>query len=255
MQDVLSRYAVLVPIKDCSATTAARVLCDRWVCSVDIPKVVQSDRGPHFTAAVFETVCRQLGVRQALSSPGHAKSNAQVERQNQLIDHVRCVCGRKPNDWPRALAAVQYAHNTAANATTGVSPYYLMYQRQPNRPEELMIPADPDEVQDTRRSQVQEMDTVFRLVKKRVKERQQKTASRRQPTPGAQFSVGDRVRLRLVPSQRRGLGTKLALYKSEPYMVIRRSNNTHWVKPVRGGRILQRHFEELERAPVQLLAH
>ena len=74
------------------AETAAMVLLERWVTVFDIPETVQSDRGLHFTGAVFREMCRAIGMRQALSSPNHAQLNGQVERQNQLIDNVRCVC-------------------------------------------------------------------------------------------------------------------------------------------------------------------
>ena len=62
IQDVFSRYCILVPTKDCRAETAARVFRERWVCQIGIPLIVQSDRGTHFTAVVFEETCRALGI-------------------------------------------------------------------------------------------------------------------------------------------------------------------------------------------------
>ncbi|XP_065182427.1 uncharacterized protein K02A2.6-like [Sycon ciliatum] len=75
IQDVLTRYAMLIPTVGCTAETAAVVLLERWVTVFDIPETVQSDRGSHFNGAVFREMCTAIGMRQALSSPNHAQSN------------------------------------------------------------------------------------------------------------------------------------------------------------------------------------
>ena len=38
-------------------------------------------------------------------------------------------------DWERYLPLVLYAYRTAKHASTGVSPFYLMFGRQPKLPE------------------------------------------------------------------------------------------------------------------------
>ena len=91
MQDVLTRYVKLVATMDNSAETAVRVLIDEWITQCDLPEVTGSDRGPHFTATVFETVCRELGIEHAKGSPEHPQSQGQVERQNQLLANIRAV--------------------------------------------------------------------------------------------------------------------------------------------------------------------
>ena len=50
IQDVLTRYAMLIPTVDCTASTAASMLLTRWVTVLDIPEVIQSDQGSHFTS-------------------------------------------------------------------------------------------------------------------------------------------------------------------------------------------------------------
>ena len=65
MQDVLTRYVKLVATSDNSAETAVRVLIDEWVTQFDLPEVIGSDQGPHFTAIVFETICKELGIEHA----------------------------------------------------------------------------------------------------------------------------------------------------------------------------------------------
>ena len=59
-QDIFSRYCILIPTRDCKAETAAQVFRESLVCQFGIPLIVQSDRGTHFTALVFQESCRPL---------------------------------------------------------------------------------------------------------------------------------------------------------------------------------------------------
>ena len=139
IQDVFSRYCILIPTRDCKAkTAAAQVFRERWVCQFGIPLMVQSDRGTHFTALVFQETCKALGIKHILSSSNHPQSQGQVERQNQLVDNIRCVIEEEPYSWTRAVAVVQFAHNTAVNATTGYTPHELLFGQASRRPETLL---------------------------------------------------------------------------------------------------------------------
>ena len=71
MQDILSRYLVMVPTHDATSETAYRVLFDRWVCLFGLPHSISSDRGPHFTSELFRAVCIKAGIEQQLGSPYH----------------------------------------------------------------------------------------------------------------------------------------------------------------------------------------
>ena len=72
IQYILTRYVKLVAILDNSAETAVQVHTDEWITEFNLPEVIGSDRGPHFTAIVFENICRELGIEHAHASPEHA---------------------------------------------------------------------------------------------------------------------------------------------------------------------------------------
>ena len=111
----------LVATSDNSAETAVRVLIDEWITKFDIPEVIGSDQGPHFTATVFEGTCKELGIEYARGSPEHP------QRQNQLFGNIMALCNRNPASWARAMCSVMLAHNTSVNKTTGMSPYELVF--------------------------------------------------------------------------------------------------------------------------------
>ena len=130
IQDVLSRFILLIPCQDATAETAASCLVDRWVCLFGAAKKLRSDRGTHFTADTFEEVCRLLGIKHKLGSPEHPESQGQVERQNQLLNHVRCLCENDIESWPEALFKVQCSHNASRNAATGMSPARMIWEER-----------------------------------------------------------------------------------------------------------------------------
>ena len=81
IQDVLSRFSLLIPTHDCGAGSAARIFRENWVCVFGVPKVLQSDRGSHFMSSVFKLVCRHLGFGM-LWPVQTILDCGQVERQN-----------------------------------------------------------------------------------------------------------------------------------------------------------------------------
>ncbi len=255
MQDVLTRYVKLVATSDNSAETAVRVLIDEWVTQFDLPEVIGSDQGPHFTAIVFETICKELGIEHARGSPEHAQSQGQGNRN--------------PASWPRAMHVVTFAHNTSVNKTTGVSPHELVFKQKARRPEAFLLPNDPESddewipetvpeaaIAGQTRSDAKRLDDVFKLVKRRISSEQNKRGQRTKTLMKRPYEIGERVRMRLTATARnkRG-GKKLADLKSQGYVVMERHDNTYKVRPEDNpnGRIKQRHYDELEPAPRQTL--
>ena len=101
--------------------------------------------------------------------------------------------------------------------------------------------------------EIQEVERVFTQVRKQINKAQEERCNRTGRTNSAGFPVGDSATFKLQPGQRT-LG-KLHAYKSAIYEVVSCSrNNSYRIKPYgRPGLILQRNFNELERAPHQVL--
>ena len=93
--------------------------------------VVQSDQGKHFASQVFEEMCKLNGMKHRMGSVGHAQSQGQVERQNQLLNQVKALCDNNLDSWPEAIIRVQHAHNTS------ISPHEVIFAQKPNIPENM----------------------------------------------------------------------------------------------------------------------
>ena len=148
------------------------------------------------------------------------------------------------------MVAVQYAHNTSSNATTGYSLHQLLFHQAPNRAKRFAMPQPPE---GRLQREIQELERVYTQVRKRMDKAQEEPRNRTGRTDSAGFAVGDLVRFKLQPCQR--ILGKLHAYKSAINEVVSCSrNNSYRIKPYGGpGSIRQRHFNELDRAPHQVL--
>ena len=224
VQDVFSRFLIFEPTVDSTAQTAAVVLKNRWISIFGMPSTLRSDRGKHFTAEVFEELCKLSGIKHKLGSPEHPQSQGQVERQNQLINQVRCLCENDIEKWPETLFSVQCSHNGSMNSSTGYSPGRILLGKGFSNPEDVVLKNLPktdnsdcmSKKLDLREEDDEEM---IRQIRERVKRSQQKRADSLD-SRGTPYKVGDRVRYRLNNDTRSKRGGKMAPRYSEKYMVV-----------------------------------
>ena len=224
VQDVFSRFLIFEPTVDSTAQTAAVVLKNRWISIFGMPSTLRSDRGKHFTAEVFEELCKLSGIKHKLGSPEHPQSQGQVERQNQLINQVRCLCENDIEKWPETLFSVQCSHNGSMNSSTGYSPGRILLGKGFSNPENIVLNHLPktdnsdcmSKNLDLREEDDEEM---IRQIRERVKRSQQKRADSLD-SRGTPYKVGDRVRYRLNNDTRSKRGGKMAPRYSEEYKVV-----------------------------------
>lgn len=269
IQDIFSRYLMLLPAQDCTADTAASLLFNHWICTFDVPIEISSDRGSHFTAETFRALCRRLEIRHILGTPLHPQGQGQVERQNQLLTNLRCMCSNDVRVWPTKLSQLQFSHNTAVNASTGFSPFELLFARPARRPEAcisdpptassadpaMTSPSPADEVTQ-RRQLLDQLHRQAQVGSERAQaERIENSAVRARGQP---FEVGDYVRLRLTAAERGKKGGKMSPVLSPLYQVVEvlRSGWAYRLKKVQHNMELSkgtrnekiRHFNDLVRS-------
>ena len=94
-----------------------------------------SDRGPQFNSRFMAELTRLLGTKQCLSTAFHPQSDGQTERVNRVLqDMLRHYVSAQRDDWDQHLAAAEFAINNADHASTGFSPFALVYGRAPRVP-------------------------------------------------------------------------------------------------------------------------
>ena len=144
--DRTSRWAEAVPLSDISAASCAQALCANWVCRFGVPETITSDRGAHFTSAVWAAVCALLGSAHIPTTAYHPQSNGMVERwHRRLKDALRAR--NAGEHWAEHLPWVLLALRAAPHEDNNRSPAEAVYGSPlvlpgefPSSPE---VPLDP----------------------------------------------------------------------------------------------------------------
>lgn len=104
------------------------------------PRDLVSDRDPRFTAGYWEQFWKALGVRLSMSTAYHPQTDGQTERTNKTLESIlRAYVGWKLNDWDQHLTMAEFAYNSAPQASTRYSPFYLNYGREATKPIDLAL--------------------------------------------------------------------------------------------------------------------
>lgn len=123
----LSKYAIAVPLIDCTAIETARALVHGVVLRFGIPKIVISDNGSNFIANTMKEVSKLLKIKRLLTTPYHPQSN-QVERfHRSLSTYLKAYVQNEKADWAKYLDFAIFTYNNTYNSTTGFSPNELVF--------------------------------------------------------------------------------------------------------------------------------
>jgi hypothetical protein len=100
-----------------------------------MPKSLVSDRDPRITAKFWKELSRLLGSSVDLSTAQHPQSDGQSEREIQTLSTaLRHYANAMGNDWDQFLPALELAFNSKQQASTGASPFALVYGSEARLP-------------------------------------------------------------------------------------------------------------------------
>ena len=118
--DHCTRWPILVPLPETSATTVARAFFDQVICLHGCPETLLSDRGANFLSKIVLEVCRIMQTQKLNTSSYAPQTNAIQERFNAVIlDTISHYVNECHTDWDKFLPAIQFAYRTAPATLSG----------------------------------------------------------------------------------------------------------------------------------------
>jgi hypothetical protein len=143
ISDHYTKYAQEIPTKNQLATTTAKALYDNFFVHYGLPSKLHSDQGRNFESEVISSLCKILNIKKSRTTAYHPQGNGLVERFNRtLISMLGTLKPTEKLDWKKYLPSLVFAYNCMRHDTTGYSPYYLMFNRQPRLPIDIILGVD-----------------------------------------------------------------------------------------------------------------
>ena len=138
--DAFTKYTIAVPTRNQKATTVANVLVSEWFHKFGIPERIHSDQGRNFEGSVVKQLCQMYGIVKSRTTPYHPQGNGLCERFNRTSHNLlKSLSSDKKKKWPEYLPELVYCYNAAVHASTGMSPFAMMFGRQPKLPIDIIL--------------------------------------------------------------------------------------------------------------------
>ncbi|XP_041421806.1 uncharacterized protein LOC121394536 [Xenopus laevis] len=129
--DYATRYPEAIPLRNITAKSVADALI-KIFSSLGIPREILTDQGTNFTSSLLKELYALLGVKALRTAPYHPQTDGLVERMNQTLKRMlKKFVEDDPKHWDRWLPYLLFAYREVPQASTGYSPFELLYGRQP----------------------------------------------------------------------------------------------------------------------------
>ncbi|CAM4573172.1 unnamed protein product [Caretta caretta] len=239
--DHFTRYAQAYPTRDQRATTVARVLWDKYFSVYGFPARIHSDQGRDFESHLLKEVLKIAGIKKSRTTPYHPQGDPQPERFNRtLLDMLGTLRPEQKATWSQHVAFLVHAYNATKNDATGVTPYLLMFGREPRLPIDLCFGVSEDgDSYETHQQYVSRLREKLRDAYRLATAAARKNADRNKHRYDArvrsqELQPGDRVLLRNL-----GIAGKHKIadrWKAIPYLVMEKLGDlpVYKIKPEDG---------------------
>lgn len=247
--DYFTRWMAAFAIHDQEAATVAQKLVDEVFCRLGIPEQLHSDQGKQFESKLIQELCKILKISKTRTTAYHPQCDGLVERFNRTLQNmIATITTDHPFDWEEALPKVCIAYNTTIHSTTGYSPFYLMYGREPRLPIDIVYgtqsPSPDNFVQQSHKL----MEQAYHRVREHLSaghQRQKDIYDKR--VHGDPYQEGDIVWL-LDPVVAEGQSKKLHHPWKGPFRVLKKISNCDYLVESTAGKHIKTivHFNRLK---------
>ena len=141
IKDTFTRWLEAFPLKQATAANVVKILTSEIFPRFGYCEKIHSDRGSQFTSEMMKETMESLKIQVTYTPAYNAKSNPVERSHRDLKAALNAATRHKPSEWPNYLPAILYALRSSRSASTGFSPFQLMYGRDPIEDLDLIMPS------------------------------------------------------------------------------------------------------------------
>ncbi|UYV65945.1 hypothetical protein LAZ67_3005963, partial [Cordylochernes scorpioides] len=132
LTDYYTKYAETKAVSEATVKEVSTFLIEHIILRHGAPKFLISDRGSQFTSNLMKEVMKMCKVKHCFTTSYHPQTNGLTERLNRtLINMISMYVNTDQKNWDEILPFITHAYNTTIQETTGYSPFFLLFGREP----------------------------------------------------------------------------------------------------------------------------
>ncbi len=133
IQDQLSKWVELVPLRSTETDKILQKFMDRWVFRYGPPEKLLTDRASNFLSAASQEFCRFFGIEKVNTTAYRPQGNASNERMHQeMVKYLSIYLdGVNQSKWNIMLGEAAFAYNTSYNSILRMSPFEVLFGQLP----------------------------------------------------------------------------------------------------------------------------
>ena len=136
--DYATRYPEAVALRTIDANAVAEELLP-FFARVGVPEEILTDQGTNFTSQLLAEVYKLLQIKPIRTTPYHPQTDGLVERFNGTLKAMlKKTAAEEGKDWDRLLPYLLFAYREVPQASTGFSPFELVYGRNVRGPLDIL---------------------------------------------------------------------------------------------------------------------
>ena len=175
IEDFFSKWVEAFPLEKTNAPSVAHCVLSGWIARFGCPYTILSDQGREFESRLFKSLNKMLESKKLRTTTYHPKTDGMVERSNRTIIDILSKYGEKEADWDLRIPLVLFALRTSEHASTGFSPFHLVYGREAKIPWDIVYGPAPSTLMPLEKwvaERKAQMSHVFKMVQEITKKKQ-----------------------------------------------------------------------------------